>query len=180
MTVYPFDEKQGFFNSIATSMVMGKEGYGPLVTITEQDIAEWGVEGTPQEGVVALADFIKNGGYQVERKLGDEQSQYIGYAAFIADPEANPLPSNSGKFEICSQAKADGLNQVGSAITITSPTPSIWFPKWVMRARLPAVTLGARKASTRSCCLRLTICGARTRCSTTARGCVNRGRTPCS
>ena len=59
-------------------MVMGKEGYGPLVTITEQDIAEWGVEGTPQEGVVALADFIKNGGYQVERKLGDEQSQYIG------------------------------------------------------------------------------------------------------
>lgn len=114
--VYPFDEKQGFFNSIATCTIMDENDptqYLPLVTITEDDIAEWGVEGTPQEGKIGLAEFIKNGGYQVERKQGDAQSSYIGYAAFIADPAANPLPTASGKFEICSQAKADGLNQVG-------------------------------------------------------------------
>lgn len=145
MTVYPFDEKQGFFNSIATSMVMGKEGYGPLVTITEQDIAEWGVEGTPQEGVVALADFIKNGGYQVERKLGDEQSQYIGYAAFIADPEANPLPSNSGKFEICSQAKADGLNQVGFSNHDYKPYPEYLVPEVGYESTFAGGDIGGEK-----------------------------------
>ena len=110
---YPFDEKQGFFNILATCMIMGEAGYEPLVTITEKDIADWGVQGTPQEGKIGLTEIIENGGYQVKREKGDAHSSFMGYAAFIADPEANPLGTASGKFEICSQAKADALNQVG-------------------------------------------------------------------
>ena len=47
-TVYPISEKQAFFNSIATATVIKNDDSGKfetLVTITDEDIAEWGVEG---------------------------------------------------------------------------------------------------------------------------------------
>uniref|UniRef100_UPI003AEF9EE6 molybdopterin-dependent oxidoreductase n=2 Tax=Slackia TaxID=84108 RepID=UPI003AEF9EE6 len=52
-TVYPISEKQAFFNSIATATVIKNDDSGKfetLVTITDEDIAEWGVEGKPQTG----------------------------------------------------------------------------------------------------------------------------------
>ncbi len=67
-TVYPISEKQAFFNSIATATVIKNDDSGKfetLVTITDEDIAEWGVEGKPQTGRVTLKEFISNGGYQV-------------------------------------------------------------------------------------------------------------------
>lgn len=45
-TVYPISEKQAFFNSIATATVIKNDDSGKfetLVTITDEDIAEWGV-----------------------------------------------------------------------------------------------------------------------------------------
>lgn len=111
--LWPISEKQAFFNQIATSTYKTPAGEdAPLVTITADDIAAWGVEGEPQEGDIALADFLTAGCYTVKRTEGDAYS-YIGYADFVADPVANPLPSPSGKFEIYSQYKADTLNAMG-------------------------------------------------------------------
>lgn len=105
---YDTSEKQQFFEKIATSTYMGDSGeMEPLVTITEEDIAEWGVNGQPQQGIVGMKEFIDNGGYQYRRADGDEHSKHIAYAAFVADPEANPLSSKSGKLEIYCQARYD-------------------------------------------------------------------------
>ncbi|MDE8703674.1 dimethyl sulfoxide reductase subunit A, partial [Adlercreutzia equolifaciens] len=52
------------------------------------------------------------GCFTIKREEGDAYS-YIGYEDFVADPEAKPLPSASGKFEIYCQYKADTLNAMG-------------------------------------------------------------------
>ena len=107
-TVYPISPKQAFFNSIAGATVIADDDSGkyvPLVTVTEADLKEWGVEGKTQTGRVGLNEFVSNGGYQVERKKDDKYSSFLGYASFIKDPEKNPLKTKSGKFEITCQAK---------------------------------------------------------------------------
>ncbi len=148
---YPISEKQQFFNQIAGATVV-KEGsvsagdgaaagydpygnplsasmeYETLVTITAEDIAEWGVEGEPQEGRISLQEFIDNGGYQVERSEGDAFCGHLGYASFINDPEANPLATVSGKFEITSQAKADLFNGFGLIDWDYKPYPEYIVP----------------------------------------------------
>ena len=40
--------------------------YEPLLTITDKDIEEWGVDGTPQKGRITLNEFIDRGIYQVK------------------------------------------------------------------------------------------------------------------
>ena len=127
--VYPISEKQQFFNQLAGSTVWTKDGYVPLVTITDADIKEWGVEGTAQTGVIGLQEIIDNGGYQFERTEGDEFSKELGYTAFLADPAAAPLPSASGKFEICCQAKADILNSVGFSKRTYTAYPEYIVPE---------------------------------------------------
>lgn len=110
---YPIDEKQQTFNQFTGAQVIGEDGnFGPLVTITEEDIAEWGVEAEPQEGKISLKELLEKGAYQVERKAGDDYG-YIAYKDFIDDPEANPLDTESGKFEIYCQAHAEAVNQKG-------------------------------------------------------------------
>ena len=130
-SVYPISETQAFFNAIAGSTVIKEDGsgdYEPLVTITDADIAKWGVTGTAQTGRVALQDFIDNGGYQVERKDGDSFSSFLGYSAFIKDPAANPLKTASGKFEITCQAKADLFNSFGLIDWDYKPYPEYIVP----------------------------------------------------
>lgn len=108
--VYPYSEKQRFFSRVAGTVVNDpNENPSPLVTITQNDIDTWGVEGTPQQGAIGLEEFIKKGVYQVERHFGDGYD-HVAYADFIENPVANPLESASGKFEIYCQAKADLLN----------------------------------------------------------------------
>ena len=120
--LYQISEKAQFFNQILGCTVINEagDGYEPLVTVTQEDIDEWGVaeeltaagmEPMPQEGRISVNDFIAQGGYQVPRAEGDNYG-HIGYAEFVADPEANPLPSASGKFEICCQAKVDTFNML--------------------------------------------------------------------
>ncbi len=133
---YPCSEEQQFFNAIAGSTVVdtdkaeddGSLAYIPLVTITEQDIRDLGVEGTPQEGIVSLHDFLENGGYQVPRRPDDAFSAFLGYGDYIRDPEANPLPTASGKFEITSQTKADFLNGFGFTDWDYKPYPEYLVP----------------------------------------------------
>ena len=108
-------EKQGSFNVVAGTQILDEQTleYQPLVTITQEDIDDFGVEGTPQEGRVAFKDFIDKGMYQLETKPGDNYS-YIAFEKFRKDPEANPTPSSaSGKFEIYSKTLADTINGIG-------------------------------------------------------------------
>ncbi|WP_251178621.1 molybdopterin-dependent oxidoreductase [Adlercreutzia agrestimuris] len=108
--VYPLTEDQMFFNQLKNTKIEYADGTSsPLVTITEQDIKEWGVEGEPQTGEIGINELVKQGIYQVERHFGD-QYQTITYADYIENPEENPLDSESGKFEIYCQAKADTFN----------------------------------------------------------------------
>ena len=114
-SVYPFGPKQQFFNELKSCTVIQDNGvdYGPLITITEEDIESWGVEGTPQEGKISLEEFLKTGYYQVKRSPGDNYG-YIAFEAFRNDPEAHPLPSSaSGKIEIYSTGLAERINAAG-------------------------------------------------------------------
>lgn len=103
--VFPVSEVQQYFNQLAGSKVMMDNGvdYETLCTITAEDIKEWGVEGTPQKGRIPLKQFVDTGIYQVPRKPGDNFG-FIAYKDFIDDPEANPVFSESGKFEIYCKA----------------------------------------------------------------------------
>ena len=111
--LWPISEKQQFFNQILGCTFVDQAGEDQvLVTITQEDIDAWECEGAPQEGVVGLDEFLKNGCYTIKRAEGDAYVR-IGYQDYIEDPEANPRPSDSGKFEIYCQYKADTLNSMG-------------------------------------------------------------------
>lgn len=122
--VYPIDPKQQFFNRIAGSTVINEDGKTEetLVTITAADIAEWGVEGKPQQGRISLKEFQEKGVYQIERYPGDNY-EYIAYEDFVKDPENNPLPTSaSGKMEIYSKELADVINKMGYSKIDPIPT----------------------------------------------------------
>jgi len=127
---YDTSEKQQFFEQIAGSKVMGDSGeMEPLVTITQADIDEWKVNGTPQEGVIGFKEIMEKGGYQYPRKEGDAHSNYIAYEAFVKDPDANPLKSNSGKLEIYCQKRYDLMKSFGyNNIDAYKPYPTHIVP----------------------------------------------------
>jgi anaerobic dimethyl sulfoxide reductase subunit A len=112
--LYPLSDKQQLFNRIAGATVMTEDGsgYEPLVTITDADIKELGVEGVPQTGRISFMEFKERGVYQVPRSPGDNYG-YIAFKAFREDPEANPLETDSGKLELHCQALADYISGVG-------------------------------------------------------------------
>ena len=62
--IWPINEKQQFFNQILGCTFVDEAGENKtLVTVTQEDIDAWGCDGEPQEGVVGLAEFLKNGCY---------------------------------------------------------------------------------------------------------------------
>ena len=122
--IYPFDEKQQFFNQIAGAKVLEDDGktWATLVTITDDDIRNWGVEGKSQQGKIALEEFKEKGVYQVERRSGDNYG-FVAYEAFVKDPEANPLESSeSGKQEIFSKGLEKRINDFGYSEIKPIPT----------------------------------------------------------
>ncbi|NBJ70004.1 MULTISPECIES: molybdopterin-dependent oxidoreductase [Clostridia] len=126
--LYPFSEKQAFFNELASSTVIKENGkdYEPLVGITARDIKEWGVEGKPQKGRISLQEFLEKGVYQVKRKPGDNFG-YIAYQDFVEKPDKHPLETPSGKFEIYCNTIAE---ESKGGWTEVSP-----IPKYVPKAR---------------------------------------------
>lgn len=108
-------EKQQLFNQVAGTMVMGENGEidQPVVSITQEDIDEWGVEGEPQEGLYPLKQLFDEGIAIVPRKAGDAYG-FIGYEDFARDPEANPLEnSESGKMEIYCREMSKAISSMG-------------------------------------------------------------------
>jgi anaerobic dimethyl sulfoxide reductase subunit A len=119
--------EQAVFNQLAGAYVFKNDGATkePLLTITADDIAEMGVEGTPQVGRITLQEFKVTGVYTVPRKDGDKY-EYIAHKKFRDDPEANPLKTPSGKLEIHCQdivdfVKNSGFNEI-------RPIPAYYRP----------------------------------------------------
>lgn len=114
----PVPLKQQIFNRLAGAKVMkddvplSKSEYEPLLTITAADVAEWDVEGEPQTGRITLTDFREKGFYQVPRSPGDN-FEWIAMKDFRDDPEANPLPTTTGKIMIHNQWLNDVIEQRG-------------------------------------------------------------------
>ena len=121
--VYALSSKQHFYNKVSTASVLNPETFQPepILTITQEDIDAFGVEGTPQEGRISWSDAMKQGGYLVPRSQDDG---FTGYAlsfagAFAADPENNPIDTESGKLEIYCR----GLKEACDAWGFTDVTP---------------------------------------------------------
>lgn len=111
--IEPTNQKQQIFNIVASSTVMKEDKeYEPLVTITNADLDELGVEGKPQEGRIPIMEFKEKGVYQVPRSEGDNFG-YIHNQKFREDPENNPLETASGKLELHCQALADLVDEAG-------------------------------------------------------------------
>ena len=126
---YPFGDKQQYFNRLDGAYVMEPDGsYGLLCTITEDDIAEFGVEGVPQEGQIGIKELLERGVYQIPRTGDDDGYQYIGWKNFRDDPEANPLPTPTGKFQVYSDRKAYALNAAKRNPFESKPYPTYHAP----------------------------------------------------
>ncbi|WP_302964274.1 molybdopterin-dependent oxidoreductase [uncultured Adlercreutzia sp.] len=103
------------YSSLAGAVYMTDRaamGYAPLLTISQDDIDELGVEGAPQEGLMTVAEFKEKGFFKIPRSKGDALSS-VPWEAFYADPDANPLPTSTGKFEIYSAGLAATVNSLG-------------------------------------------------------------------
>ncbi len=120
---------QLLFNSVVTSTVIKEDGktWENLVSVTESDIKEWGVEGEPQEGRVPISKYMEDGLYRVDRYVGDNFG-YIDKKEFREDPEANPIGTNSGKIEFACQTWADILNSQGFSEEEYSAIPKYRAP----------------------------------------------------
>ncbi|AKL94355.1 anaerobic dimethyl sulfoxide reductase chain A [Clostridium aceticum] len=114
LQIQHISDEQIIFNQIAGAQVIKPDnsGYEPLVTITDDDIKAWGVEGKPQIGRITLDEFKEKGIYQVERKK-DDKFVYIHNKKFRENPEENPLSTKSGKIEIHCQELADMVTKAG-------------------------------------------------------------------
>ena len=128
--MYPLSANQKLYNQMAGTQVICEDGetYENLLTITQQDIDDWGVEGKPQEGRITLSEFREAGVYQVQRSKDDNYG-FIAYKDFVDDPKKNPLDSPSGKFEIYCQYKADLLNKAHLSDDEWKPYPHYVVPK---------------------------------------------------
>jgi anaerobic dimethyl sulfoxide reductase subunit A len=125
LAIAPWSWKQEIFNEVADTKVVKEDGktYEPLVTITDADIAEFGVEGKPQQGRIPIKEFKEKGIYHVKRSPGDNFAS-IPLQAFRDDPVKNALKTPSGKLEIHSQAYADYVNTCGFSEIRPIPTYS--------------------------------------------------------
>lgn len=112
--IEPWSWKQEIFNQVADARVMNEDGktLEPLVTITDEDIEEFNVEGAPQQGRITIHEFREKGIYHIPREPGDNH-RFVFLEDFRRDPEAHPLNSQSGKLEIHCQALADQVNRLG-------------------------------------------------------------------
>ena len=107
-------KKQQLFNAVAGTTVICEDGrtWENLCSITQEDIAAWGVTGEPQRGRIPIAQYMEDGMYRVERRMGDRLG-HIDKQDFRLDPLAHPISTRSGKIEIYCQTYADMINSHG-------------------------------------------------------------------
>jgi anaerobic dimethyl sulfoxide reductase subunit A len=110
----PVPLPQQIYNSAKSAMVIKADGksYEPLLTITEEDIKNMGVVGTPQSGRISFREFKEKGIYQVPRSPGDNFC-HIPLKDFRKDPDKYPITTSSGKLEIHCKELAEFVNGCG-------------------------------------------------------------------
>lgn len=115
-------EMQTFLNQAKGAKVITEDGQGyeTLFTITQDNIDEMGFPGEPQQGRMSIRDFMREGVYQVPRKLGDNYG-YIGLKDFRDDPAGHPLKTDSGKLEIYCNKLVDVMERFGSYMLAPIP-----------------------------------------------------------
>ena len=130
--ISPLSAEQQIYNRISGAKIMKGEvpgsvpDYKNLVTITEQDIAELGVVGEAQKGLISFNELKDKGFYQMPREK-DDNYRRIAYKPFRDDPEGNAMSTPSGKCEIHCQKLANFVNQRGYSTIRPIPTynPSV-------------------------------------------------------
>ena len=112
--VWPLSDIQIAYNEMSGAEVVCEDGktYETLLSFTEEDINELGVEGQPQTGRISWKEFQKTGVYQVKREPGDAYG-YVEYEDYIRDPRKNPIKTQSGKFEICCPSLVERYDEFG-------------------------------------------------------------------
>jgi anaerobic dimethyl sulfoxide reductase subunit A len=111
--VEPWPWKQEVLNRVADTYVLNEDGEKEnLVTITQEDLDHYGVEGEPQQGRIGVREFQESGIYHVPRNANDGYG-FIYLKEFRENPEENPAPSASGKLEIHCQGLADYVRDCG-------------------------------------------------------------------
>lgn len=106
--ISPVSEAQFIVDMVMASTIYNKESgnWDNLVSVTQEDLDALGVEGEPQEGLVPILDFKRDGIYTIER-TEDDGLNYVPLKEFRDDPEGHPLKTASGKLEIYCQAASD-------------------------------------------------------------------------
>ncbi|MFZ5857940.1 MAG: molybdopterin-dependent oxidoreductase [Chloroflexota bacterium] len=120
--IKPLSDHQMVYNQLAGAEVKlpDNSGFEKLLTITADDIAEMGVEGEPQTGRITYQEFKEAGIYRVPRS-SDDKLGHTELAGFIADPEANPLKTKSGKLQIYCDALSEWVKKNG--FNLKDPLP---------------------------------------------------------
>ncbi|ACV23754.1 Dimethyl sulfoxide reductase DmsA precursor [Slackia heliotrinireducens] len=128
--IFPVSEVQFWFDLTADATFCNENGeWQHIFNVTQETIDKYGVDYQVQtDGVMDLEEFFKQGYFSVDRKLENDPHLFIKFKDFIDDPEANPLTTATGKFEIYSQSKADGYNTTGLSEEPIKPYANYFTP----------------------------------------------------
>lgn len=108
-------EQQRTYQSVAGAFFVDAQTMEPkpLISLTDEDISSIGyADGKPQDGLISFSEFKEKGLYKVQRKDGDALTT-CPWSAFVEDPDANPLATESGKFEIYCRTLERKVNAFG-------------------------------------------------------------------
>jgi anaerobic dimethyl sulfoxide reductase subunit A len=121
-SAYPYDYPELYYNQVFGTTVLREDGeYEPLISFTEEEAKSlWEGGEARAEGRISWTDFCKQGIYRVERSPGDAFAA-VSAAAFVSDPENNPVPSQSGKLEFYSKEAV----RITTALKISDPIDPI-------------------------------------------------------
>jgi len=124
--IWPINETQQFFNQAMSSTMLDATGKSaPLISFTKAEIDALGVDGQPQDGYISFTDFKASGVVSVKRSASDAYYHIAG-KEFVDDPVANPMPSESGLFEIYSRKLASTIKDFGWSNDVT-PIPTVYY-----------------------------------------------------
>lgn len=114
-SVNALEDNERAYVSLAGSQIMVNsttQEMRPMLTITQDDLDEMGVQGTPQQGLCDLSEFKERGFYTYPRRFGDNLMT-VPYKQYYDDPEGHPLSTESGKFEIYCRKLAEMVSAMG-------------------------------------------------------------------
>ncbi len=124
--IWPISATQQFYNQAAgATMIDGKGEEVPLISFTKEEIDALGVDGEPQDGYISFTEYKEKGVLSVKRADGDVYTHYAG-KDWVDDPVENPMPSDSGLFEIYCSKLSTTIKEFGYSEDVT-PIPTVYY-----------------------------------------------------